>query len=80
MALARKKAERSSTTPAEVSLAEQLARATRLMALLLVKGEPQPEKIRILRSAGFANTEIAELLGITANTVNVALYKQRTKK
>ncbi len=80
MALRRRKAEKSSPTATEITLGQQLDRATKLMALLLVKGESQPEKIRVLSSAGFANTEIAELLGLTANTVNVTLYKQRAKK
>ena len=63
----------------ESLLANQLRRANNLLALLLVKGESQPEKIRVLSAAGYSNTEIADLLGVTANVVNVALYRQRSK-
>jgi DNA-directed RNA polymerase specialized sigma24 family protein len=59
---------------------KQLERLTRLLALLVVKGESQAEKMRVLAGAGFANTEIAELLGLTPNAVNVALHRSRTKK
>jgi len=59
--------------------AQQVDRLTRLVALLVVKGESQAEKIQILSGAGFANTEIAELLGLTSNSVNVALHRLRSK-
>ena len=79
MALSRRSDKRTVETE-QPDLSTQFARATNLLALLLVKGESQPEKIRVLSAAGYANSEIAQLLGITANTVNVALYKQRAKK
>lgn len=60
--------------------AENLRLLTRLFALLVVKGETQPDKIKLLSGAGFSNTEIAELLGISANSVNVALHRQRAGK
>jgi DNA-binding CsgD family transcriptional regulator len=56
-----------------------LQRLTNLVALLLVKGESQTEKIRTLATAGYSNTEIASLLGTTANSVNVALHRLRKK-
>jgi DNA-binding NarL/FixJ family response regulator len=56
------------------------ARLTNVVALLLVKGEPQADQIRILASAGFSNTEIAKLLGLTANAVNVALHRLRKRR
>jgi DNA-directed RNA polymerase specialized sigma24 family protein len=75
---------RKPSAPAESlgpsNLANELHRTSRLLALLLVKGESQPEKIRALNSAGFQNSEIADLLGVPANTVNVTLFRQRTKK
>lgn len=54
-------------------------RLTNLIALLVVKGEPQPEQLRMLAAAGYGNSEIAGLLGLTPNAVNVALYKLRRK-
>lgn len=64
----------------DISIARQLDRATNLLALLVVKGESQPDKIRVLSRSGFTNNEVAGLLGITPNAVNVALYKQRSQK
>ncbi len=58
----------------------QIGRVANLLALLLVKGELQPEKIRVLSAVGYANTEIAELLGMTANAITVSLYQQRRRK
>jgi DNA-directed RNA polymerase specialized sigma24 family protein len=60
--------------------AQQVDRLIRLLALIVVKGESQAEKIHLLSGAGFANTEIAELLGLTANLVNVTLHRLRSKK
>jgi DNA-directed RNA polymerase specialized sigma24 family protein len=59
--------------------AEQSEKLTRLLALLVVKGESQSDKIRLLASARFSNTEIAELLGVTGNAVNIALHRLRAK-
>ena len=59
---------------------KQLEKLTRLLALLVVKGESQGEKIKVLAGAGFTNTEIAQLLGLTANAVNVALHRLRKNK
>lgn len=58
----------------------QLEKLTRLLALLVIKGESQPEKIKMLAGAGFTNIEIAELLGVTGNAVNVALHRLRAKQ
>jgi DNA-binding NarL/FixJ family response regulator len=57
-----------------------MQRLVRLLALLVVKGESQPEKIKVLSAAGFANTEIADLLGLSANAVNVAIHRIRAKR
>ncbi len=40
----------------------------------------QSLKAEQLSRCGFLNTEIADLLGTSPNTVNVALHKVRTKK
>jgi DNA-binding NarL/FixJ family response regulator len=63
-------------TPRDVGL----ERLTNLVALLVVKGEPQPEQLRILAAAGYGNSEIATLLGLTPNAVNVALHRLRKKR
>jgi DNA-binding CsgD family transcriptional regulator len=60
--------------------AKQFDKLIRLVALLVIKGESQAEKIKALAGAGFSNTEIADLLGLTANAVNVALHRIRAKK
>lgn len=41
--------------------------------------DDQGAKALRLRRCGFGNTEIAELLGTTANTINVALHSQKKK-
>ena len=54
--------------------------AVRLLALNLVKDlKVQKEKIMALSAFGFGPSEIAKLLGTTANTVNVALSGARKK-
>jgi DNA-directed RNA polymerase specialized sigma24 family protein len=78
--VARRKPKKPTTEGETGSTAPQLDRLTRLLALLVVKGESQAEKIQLLSGAGFANTEIADLLGLTSNAVNVALHRLRSKK
>ena len=60
-------------------LAGAVRRLANVAALLLVKGEPQPEKIRALSAAGYSNAEIADMLNVTPNTVAVALHRLRKK-
>jgi DNA-directed RNA polymerase specialized sigma24 family protein len=74
--------KRSSRTASTESAAPGvgLERLINLAALLLVKGEPKPEQIRVLAAAGFGNSEIAALLGLTPNAVNVALHRSRRKE
>jgi len=50
---------------------------TRLIAIGLVNGKPQKEQIRLLSIAGMGPKEIANLIGTTPNTVNVALSTLR---
>jgi len=78
----KRKEARSDDSPSEDASfsANQVERITNLMALLLIKGEPQADQLRTLVSAGFSNTEIARLLGLTANAVNVALHRMRKSK
>jgi hypothetical protein len=57
-----------------------LERVERLLALILIhdmKDAPQTEKVSMLSRAGFANTEIATLLGTTAPVIAQRLYEMR---
>lgn len=76
----RKQSKRTDKTEPPTITGVGLERLTNLAALLLVKGEPKPEQIRILAAAGFGNSEIAALLGLTPNSVNVALHRSRRKR
>lgn len=80
MAVRRKNNQAPGAATPSDPVAFQLDRLNRLVGLLAVKGEAQNEKIRVLSSAGFSNTEIAQMLGITSNAVNVALFRVRAKK
>lgn len=52
----------------------------RLMAIdLRMRTQSQGEAILELHKAGFGPSRIAELLGTTANTVNVTIAKKRAK-
>ena len=63
-------------------LIQALERIGRVLALdyaSQVSVEPA-EKANILSLCGFSNVEIAGLLGMTANAVNVALHRARKSK
>ena len=75
-----KRADESTAAPEMVTGTPDVEKITRLLALLVVKGEAQPDKIRLLSGAGFANTEIARLLGMKANAVNQAVHRIRAKR
>jgi DNA-binding CsgD family transcriptional regulator len=60
-------------------LAKRMDLLTRLFAVHLVNGKSQREQIRLLSIAGMGPKEIADLLGTTPNTVNVALSTLRKK-
>jgi transcriptional regulator len=55
-----------------------LERIVNLAALFVVRGESQQNQILTLSGAGFSSSEIANLLGTTANTVSVTLSKERS--
>lgn len=59
------------------ALAERLDALIGLVACGLVQGKKQREQIRILCLAGLKPSRIAEVLGTTPNTVNVALTNLR---
>ena len=44
-----------------------------------LKNEDQANKAVCLKSCGFANADIADILGTTTNTINVALSTQKKK-
>lgn len=52
----------------------------KVIALHLVQERQQSDQIDLLSRAGFKPTEIADLLGTTANTVNVSRSTQRAAK
>jgi hypothetical protein len=51
-----------------------------LLALQLVNERPQSDQVRLLARAGFRPSEIASLIGTTANTVSVILSKEKRNK
>jgi DNA-binding CsgD family transcriptional regulator len=53
--------------------------AVRLLAGLLTKGMTRKDAILTLSGAGLAPKEVAEMLGISANQVSVALYDAKQK-
>lgn len=58
---------------------DQLARIANLIALLLIKGENQADKVMTLSAAGYTPGEIASMLGTTPNAVSVAVYQAKKK-
>ncbi len=52
----------------------------KVLALHLVQERQQSDQIDLLSRAGFKPMEIADLIGTTANTVNVLLSKKRAAK
>jgi DNA-binding CsgD family transcriptional regulator len=81
--LARQKPRRSRHGETDTGMNGQvggdLSRIANLLALLLVKGESQTDKILTLTAAGFSGAEIATLLATTPNTVAVTLYQSKKK-
>jgi transcriptional regulator len=64
-------------------IATAVERLAKLMAGILLKDIQdgnQNIKIARLKSCGFKNTEIADMLGTTANVVNVAVHALKNKK
>ena len=67
---------------AEADLAEisgKLDTLIKLMAASITVGKKQIDQIRILYCAGITPKQVAEMLGTTGNTVNVALSNLRKK-
>jgi DNA-binding CsgD family transcriptional regulator len=60
---------------------EPLEEIVRLLAIQLRRStESQAQAIEDLSRAGFGPTRIADLLGTTPNTVNVAISNAKTRK
>lgn len=58
-------------------IARSVERISKILAGLLLKDieeADQKQRIKRLKRCGFDNTEIANMLGTTANTVNVAVH------
>lgn len=66
--------DQATVTSEEKNYTEKL---TNILALMLVKGEPQPDQIKLLSLAGYTNNEISTLLSVKPNTVKVTLYRIR---
>lgn len=84
--MSRKKKENAtarSDAPSEAALLERIAHLLEIQVRLSLRGmkneQGQPEMISALDSVGCGQTEIAELLGISANTVKVTLYRSKKK-
>ena len=59
-------------------IADTLDRIARILAGIFLKGiegEDQNAQIARLKGCGFGNSEIAEMLGTTANVVNVSVHR-----
>jgi DNA-directed RNA polymerase specialized sigma24 family protein len=69
--------------PSETTLLEQIAHLletqVRLNLYRMKNEQSQPEMISTLESVGCAQSEIADFLGISANTVKVSLYRSKKK-
>ncbi len=62
------------------SLEVSFQRIANLLALLLVKGEGETDKVLALTGVGYTPVEIAQLLGKQPNTISVALYQARREQ
>lgn len=60
-----------------VSALERIALTLAAIHATSLAGIDQGEKARRLSAMGFTNTQIANALGTTSNTINVALHKAR---
>jgi DNA-binding NarL/FixJ family response regulator len=64
-------------------LSKPLERIGKILAGLLLKDVEdgdQRQKIKLLKQCGFDNSEIAEMLGTTVNTVNVTVHGLKKKR
>jgi DNA-binding CsgD family transcriptional regulator len=59
---------------------DKLDKLTRVVALSTTQGLTSTEKIQMLHRAGFAPSEIADIIGTTPNVVNVRLSEMRRRR
>jgi DNA-binding NarL/FixJ family response regulator len=64
----------------EESVLEKLDDLLRVLTISVAKGMKQGDQIALLARAGLSPKKIADLLGTTSNTVNVALSNLRKTK
>ena len=64
----------------EKDILHELRVIKRLLAQNLLSGDSQQKRISKLDSLGLQSTEIADTLGTTSNTVNVALNRLRKER
>jgi DNA-binding NarL/FixJ family response regulator len=67
----------------EAEIVKALDRISKILAGLLlqdIEEAEQSRKIKRLKSCGFSNTEIADMLNTTVNTVNVAVHSLKHRK
>jgi len=67
----------SEQTEAPVGLDVAFRRIANLLALSLVKGESETQKVQTMTAVGFSVQEVAQLLGKKPNTVSAILYAAR---
>ena len=60
-------------------LTNELKKTNKLLVLSILQGKTQTECILLLNKVGFAQKEIAELVGTTPATVNSTLTKAKKK-
>lgn len=61
-------------------IAECLSRTNRLLAAIATRGLPQVYQIAFLNRIGLQPSDIADIVGTTANTVRVVLVSVRKKE
>jgi DNA-directed RNA polymerase specialized sigma24 family protein len=64
--------------PEPVRSEEKIARMLGIIAIQSVKGKV--DQAALLRSGGFSHGEIADILGVSENSVSVFLYQAKQKK
>ena len=61
-------------------LINEIKKMNKLLVISILQGKTQSECILLLKRVGFGQTEIAELVGTTPNTVNSTIQKAKKKK